>query len=99
DLILHDAGIHNSVLQGTLLSGARRISFPHNDWQALDGILRRERSRHERAIIVIEGIYSMDGDFPDLDRFIEVKRRHSTFLMVDEGPGRARVGHRRAIGW
>src|SRR4030095_2399486 len=84
DLILHDAGIHNSVLQGALLSGARRISFPHNDWQVLDGILRRERSKHERAVIVVEGIYSMDGDFPDLDRFIEIKRRHGTFLMVDE---------------
>jgi 8-amino-7-oxononanoate synthase len=84
DLILHDAGIHNSVLQGALLSGARRISFPHNDWQALDGILRRERAKHERAVVVIEGIYSMDGDFPDLDRFIEIKRRHGTFLMVDE---------------
>jgi 8-amino-7-oxononanoate synthase len=84
DLILHDAGIHNSVVQGALLSGARRISFPHNDWQALDGILRRERPKHERAVIVVEGIYSMDGDFPDLDRFIEIKRRHGTFLMVDE---------------
>jgi 8-amino-7-oxononanoate synthase len=84
DLILHDAGIHNSVLQGALLSGARRISFPHNDWQALDDILRRERQKHERAVIVVEGIYSMDGDLPDLDRFIEIKRRHGTFLMVDE---------------
>src|SRR4029450_5446618 len=53
DLILHDAGIHNSVLQGALLSGARRITFPHNDWQALDGILRRARPTHERAVILI----------------------------------------------
>ncbi|MCP5150266.1 MAG: aminotransferase class I/II-fold pyridoxal phosphate-dependent enzyme [Ectothiorhodospiraceae bacterium] len=84
DLILHDALIHNSATQGALLSGARRLPFPHNDWEALDAILRRERSRHERVVVVIEGIYSMDGDFPDLPRFIEVKRRHKAFLMVDE---------------
>ena len=84
DLILHDALIHNSVLQGALLSGARRLPFPHNDWQALDRILRKERPEHERVIVVIEGIYSMDGDYPELDRFIDVKRRHKTFLMVDE---------------
>ena len=84
DLILHDALIHNSVLQGALLSGARRLPFPHNDWQALDQILRKERAGHERVIVVIEGIYSMDGDCPDLPRFVEVKRRHKTFLMVDE---------------
>jgi 8-amino-7-oxononanoate synthase len=99
DLILHDAGIHNSVLQGAVLSGARRISFPHNDWRVLDAILRRERPKYERAVIVIEGIYSMDGDFPDLDRFIEIKRRHGTFLMVDEAHSIGVLGaHGRGIG-
>ena len=103
DLIVHDALIHNSVLQGALLSGARRLPFPHNDWQALDRILDKERSRHERVIVVIEGIYSMDGDCPDLPRFIEVKRRHKTFLMVDEAHslgvlGRTGAGLREHFG-
>lgn len=84
DLILHDALVHNSAMQGALLSGAYRRPFPHNDWQALDRLLQKERSRYERVLVVIEGIYSMDGDHPDLDRFIEVKQRHKTFLMVDE---------------
>ncbi len=84
DLVVHDALIHNSVLQGIQLSGAHRRSFPHNDWQALDRLLTQIRMRHERALVVVEGIYSMDGDFPDLPRFIEVKKRHRAFLMVDE---------------
>jgi len=84
DLILHDALVHNSVTQGILLSGAQRRAFPHNDWQALDELLRRERHGFERVLIVLEGIYSMDGDFPDLPRFVEIKRRHRAFLMVDE---------------
>lgn len=84
DLIVHDALIHNSVLQGIQLSGARRMSFAHNDWRALDALLTEQRANFERVLVVIEGIYSMDGDFPDLPRFVEIKQRHRVFLMVDE---------------
>lgn len=84
DLVLHDELIHNSVLQGIQLSGARRLSFAHNDWQALDRILGEQRQHFERVLVVVEGIYSMDGDYPDLPRFVELKRKHKVFLMVDE---------------
>lgn len=84
DLILHDELIHNSILQGIALSGAKRLFFPHNDWAALDQILSEQRLHFERVLIVLEGIYSMDGDYPDLPRFIELKNKHKTFLMVDE---------------
>lgn len=84
DLVLHDELIHNSSLQGMLLSGARRLGFPHNDWEAVDQILREQRRRYERVLVVVEGLYSMDGDFPDLPNFIEVRNRHKVWLMVDE---------------
>ena len=84
DLVLHDALIHNSALQGIALCGAQRRAFPHNDWAAADEILARERGQYERVLIMLEGIYSMDGDYPDLPRFVEIKRRHRAFLMVDE---------------
>ena len=84
DLILHDALVHNSVVQGIELSGAQRLSFPHNDWKTLDTMLSDQRRNFERVLIVIEGIYSMEGDYPDLPRFIEIKRKHFSFLMVDE---------------
>ena len=84
DLVLHDALIHNSALQGIELSGAQRRAFPHNDWSALDAMLARERRGFERVLIVLEGVYSMDGDYPELPRFIDIKRRHKAFLMVDE---------------
>ena len=84
DLVVHDELIHNSVLQGIQLSGARRLPFPHNDWAALEGILAQQRRQFERVLIVVEGVYSMDGDYPDLPRFVEIKRRHKAFLMVDE---------------
>jgi 8-amino-7-oxononanoate synthase len=84
DLILHDELIHNSILQGVALSGARRLPFAHNDWSGLEALLREQRHHFERVLIVIEGLYSMDGDFPDLPRSIELKKKYKAFLMVDE---------------
>ncbi|CAJ0713936.1 8-amino-7-oxononanoate synthase [Ralstonia edaphis] len=84
DLIVHDSLAHNSIVQGAQLSGAKRLNFPHNDWAALDALLARVRREYRRVLIAVEGIYSMDGDFPELERFIDIKRRHSAFLMVDE---------------
>ena len=84
DLVLHDALIHNSVAEGARLSGARRVAFPHNDADAAERELASQRRRHGRALLVIEGHYSMDGDVPDLARFVEMARRHDALLMVDE---------------
>ena len=84
DLIVHDEYIHNSVMLGIQLSGAKRLSIPHNDFASLDRLLTLQRSSFERVLVVIEGLYSMDGDFPDLPRFVELRNRHRVFLMVDE---------------
>jgi 8-amino-7-oxononanoate synthase len=84
DLILHDALAHNSIVQGCKLSGARRRPFPHNDWEAADRLLEQFRHEYRRVLLAIEGVYSMDGDVPDLPRFVEVKKRHQAMLMIDE---------------
>lgn len=84
DLVIHDSLIHNSVLQGIQLSGATRRSFPHNDMAALEQILAEIRAQFERVLIVTEGLYSMDGDIPDLPALVRIKQRHRAFLMVDE---------------
>ena len=103
DLILHDELIHNSVVQGITLSGARRLPFPHNDWSALDAILSQQRHHFQRVLIVLEGIYSMDGDYPELPRFVDLKKRYRAFLMVDEAHsfgvmGRTGLGIREHFG-
>ena len=84
DVIVHDALIHNSIVQGAMLSGARRVPFPHLDHKAADRLLRDTRPRNGRALLVIEGHYSMDGDVPDLPAFIAAARRNHAWLMVDE---------------
>ncbi len=92
DLIVHDAFAHNSIIQGAQLSGATRRAFAHNDWRSLDALLSEVRSRHRRVLIAVEGVYSMDGDFPDLPRFIEVKRRHKAMMLVDEAHSLGTMG-------
>ena len=92
DLVIHDALIHNSAMLGIQVSGARRMPFAHNDWQALDQLLAQCRMQYERVLIVVEGIYSMDGDFPDLPRFVDIKHRHRAFLMVDEAHSLGTMG-------
>lgn len=84
DLVVHDGLAHNSIIEGIKLSGAARRSFPHNHADALDTLLAEVRGQFERVLIVIEGHYSMDGDIPDLPAFVDIKRRHGCFLMVDE---------------
>ncbi len=84
DLIVHDSLIHNSVFEGIKLSGATRRAFNHNDSESLERILTELRGNFERTLIVVEGLYSMDGDIPDLPRFIDIKQRYKAFLMVDE---------------
>ena len=84
DLIIHDSFIHNSIVTGAQLSGAARQAFPHNDLEALEEILRARAGRHPKTLIVVEGVYSMDGDYPDLPRLIELKQQYGAWLMVDE---------------
>lgn len=84
DLILHDSFAHNSLIQGAMLSGAQRRPFEHNNWEDLENILRSCRGEYRRVLIIIEGLYSMDGDYPDLPKFIEIKKRYKAWLYLDE---------------
>lgn len=94
DLILYDELIHNSALIGCKITGARRIAFPHNDYQALEELLKIHRGSFERVFILVEGVYSMDGDIPDIPRFIELKKRYQALLMVDEAHSLGVIGPR-----
>lgn len=84
DLILHDSLSHNSILEGAQASQARRLSFPHNDMEALEALLRKVRTRFRRVLLVVEGIYSMDGDIAPLPELLRLKHQYGCMLMIDE---------------
>lgn len=87
DVVCCDARLHNCGWLGARYSGAQLHLFPHNDAEALDALLTRVRARGRRALVLIEGLYSTDGDVPDLAAFVAVKQRHDALLMVDDAHG------------
>lgn len=84
DLILVDESAHNSIMTGTQLSRAETIAFRHNDLDHLNALIEQHRETFSRVLVVVEGLYSMDGDIPDLPQLITICRRQGAWLMVDE---------------
>ncbi|WP_181718846.1 aminotransferase class I/II-fold pyridoxal phosphate-dependent enzyme [Nocardia gipuzkoensis] len=84
DLAVCDALIHHSVVSGTEWSRCKRVSFRHNDPESLETILKMSRRSFDRAMVIIEGLYSMDGDVVRLPEIIEVARRYDCSIMIDE---------------
>ncbi len=94
DLIVCDAFSHNSIQLGCELSGSTVIPFPHNDVEKLAEILAERRAEFEKTLIVIEGVYSADGDLPPLLPILALKKRYKAFLMVDEAHSMGVIGAR-----
>jgi len=84
DYLLIDADSHASIYDGCRLSKAQTLVFRHNDPENLDRRLARLGEEAKRAVVVVEGLYSMLGDQPPLKEFVEVKNKHGAWLVVDE---------------
>ena len=84
DVIFLDELSHNSIISGCRASPAEVIFFRHNDLEHLDLLLTERRGQYKTALIVAESLFSMDGDIVDLPRIVELKRKHSTWLLLDE---------------
>jgi 7-keto-8-aminopelargonate synthetase-like enzyme len=82
DVAILDNRSHLSLRDGALLARCRTEKFEHNDAASLETALRRHRGR--RQLVIVEGIYSMDGDFGNLKELIEVADSHGARVFVDE---------------
>lgn len=84
-LILADKLVHASIIDGIKLSGAEFARFRHNDLSHLEQLIERDSDRHAEVLVVVESVYSMDGDMSDIEALIDIKRRHpKVILYVDE---------------
>ena len=92
DLILADSLIHASLHAGITLSRAEAVFFPHSDCQWLDAYLTQHRSQYERVLIIVDGVYSMDGDTAPLSGLTAIAARHDAWLMVDDAHGTGTLG-------
>ena len=92
DFILYDALSHNSITEGVALSKAESRAFAHNDLAMLEDILKRISGKYNKVLIVVEGVYSMDGDIAPVPEFVRLKKKYGCFLMVDEAHSGGVIG-------
>jgi 8-amino-7-oxononanoate synthase len=93
DVIFSDRLNHASIIDGAILSRARLIRYPHNDYAALSALLENN-SCSGRALIVTDAVFSMDGDIARLNELVVLKKRYNAFLMVDDAHGSGVFGCR-----
>jgi len=92
DLILSDELNHASIIDGSRLSGARIERYAHADAADLERVIRENAGKYRRALVITDGVFSMDGDLAPLDQIYEVTNRYDIMLMVDDAHGEGVVG-------
>ena len=96
DTVVCDSGDHASLLDGCKLSGAKLRPFRHNQMDKLEKMLQRAQGDGGGILVVVDGVYSMEGDVCDLPRVVELSRHYGARLMVDEAHGVGVLGARGA---
>jgi 8-amino-7-oxononanoate synthase len=96
DTVICDSGDHASILDGCRLSGARLRPFRHNQMPKLERMLERAVADGGGTLVVVDGVYSMEGDLCDLPAITDLCQRHGARLMVDEAHAVGVLGERGA---
>ncbi|GAB4542177.1 MAG: glycine C-acetyltransferase [Anaerolineales bacterium] len=92
DVIFSDRLNHASIIDGCRLSGAKIIAYEHNAPQSLEEQIKANLSQFRRALIVTDGVFSMDGDIAPLPQIYEVAKKYDVLLMVDDAHGEGVLG-------
>jgi 8-amino-7-oxononanoate synthase len=95
DLVAIDELAHACLFAGARLSGAAVVPFRHNDLSAVRALLAKQRGRHAKAMILTDGVFSMDGDLAPLVGLGQLAREHDAWLMTDDAHGIGVVGDGR----
>jgi glycine C-acetyltransferase len=92
DAIFSDELNHASIIDGSRLSGATIVRYAHCDPEDLDRALSEHRGSYPRALVITDGVFSMDGDVAPLDKIYQVAKKHNAILMVDDAHGEGVLG-------
>jgi len=92
DMIFSDELNHASIIDGSRLSGAQIIRFAHANPADLERVIKESEGTYRRALIISDGVFSMDGDIAPLDKLVEVANRYNILLMVDDAHGEGVLG-------
>lgn len=93
DVIISDELNHASIIDGSRLSGARIERYAHANAIDLDAVIKKNAGTYRRALVITDGVFSMDGDMAPLDEVYGVTSKHDIMLMVDDAHGEGVVGH------
>jgi glycine C-acetyltransferase len=93
DVIFSDRLNHASIIDGCRLSGAKIIAYEHNDPKSLEEQIKANLSQFRRALVVTDGVFSMDGDIAPLPDIYEVAKKYDILLMVDDAHGEGVLGN------
>jgi 8-amino-7-oxononanoate synthase len=96
DTVIADSADHASILDGCLLSRAKLRPFRHGRLDKLEKMLERAEADGGGVLVVVDGVFSMEGDVADLPHVAELCRAHGARLMVDEAHGAGVLGARGA---
>lgn len=84
-LILADKLVHASIIDGIVLSKSRFSRFRHNDYDHLESLIKRHYDDYDCLLVIVEGVYSMDGDRADIETLVSLKKRYGKLMLyVDE---------------
>ena len=89
-LIISDELNHASIIDGCRLSKSEKAIFKHNDMESLEAILKENKDVEK--FIIVDGVYSMEGDIAPLDKLVELKKKYNAALMVDDAHGTGVLG-------
>jgi glycine C-acetyltransferase len=92
DMIFSDELNHASIIDGSRLSGAEIVRYKHADVEDLDRVIREAEGKFRRALIITDGVFSMDGDVAPLDEIYSVSSKHDILLLVDDAHGEGVLG-------
>lgn len=92
DVIFSDRLNHASIIDGCRLSGAKIVAYEHNDAGALEDAIKEHASNFRRALIITDGVFSMDGDIAPLPNLVEVAKKYDILFMVDDAHGEGVLG-------
>lgn len=92
DVIFSDRLNHASIIDGCRLSGAKIIAYEHNDVKSLEEQIQANLKNYRRALIITDGVFSMDGDIAPLPDIYEVAKKYDILLMVDDAHGEGVLG-------